>query len=177
MGVFSQRLCTAIAAVSRRSGQIHKIVLLTSCNTVIDIQDLAYAVMKWPTVFRSQVVCTKSSHGIVGPCIKGVTPVENFVQMAMHRFPVPNAGGAVNATPGQEPSKGQALKSTINPASVPSRAGAKTLVEAPPTMPGSSRAWRERRHKSKQQRVNSIHNGDAHLKIPGECGEEAGCAA
>jgi hypothetical protein len=44
-------------------------------------------------------------------------------------------------------------------------------------MPGSSRAWRERRHKSKQQRVNSIHNGDAHLKIPGECAEEAGCAA
>lgn len=69
-----------------------KVVLLTSCNTIINIQCLAYAIVRWPTVFRSTQISNRDSYGLAGPATKGVTPLEDFVLSANRSVPVANEG-------------------------------------------------------------------------------------
>jgi hypothetical protein len=156
-----------------------KIVLLTSCNTVMDIQNLAYSIVNWPTVFRSHVVSTKGSYGLVGPCTKGVTLLENFVQMATHSPAVPNAGEAVKALPDLQPLKGQVIKLPITQTSIPSRSGVQAVVVAPTSSakPKLSITRHERKRKRKQRQGNSNDDEDAHIKTAGGCGRGASCIA
>jgi hypothetical protein len=54
----------------RNIEKMSKIVLLTSCNTVVNIQNLTYAIVRWPTVFRSEEVIKRSAYKLVGPQTK-----------------------------------------------------------------------------------------------------------
>jgi hypothetical protein len=156
-----------------------KIVLLTSCNTVIHIQNLAYSIVNWPTVFRSHVVSTKGSYGLAGPCTKGVTVLENFVQMAIHSPALPNADGLVKASPDRQPPEGQVLQLPITQTSIPSQPGVQTLVAAPPSSarPKLGTTPHARQRKRKQRKGNSHDNEDAHIKTFAECGQAAACTA
>lgn len=153
-----------------------KVVLLTSCNTVADIQNLAYAIVQWPTVFRSSPVSYRRCNGLAGPCIKGVTPVENFVQVTSHNFAVASAGRVVKAPSGRQPPKGQVLHLPGAPTGVLSKMGSHPVVSVPPSKPRPSQMPYVRRQQ-KQRQENNIHDGDLDITVSGECGQESGCTA
>ena len=135
----------------------HKIILLTSCNTVMDIQNLSYSIVNWPTVFRSHVVSTKGSYGLMGPCTKGVTLLENFVQMAIHSPAAPKVGGAVEDL---RPPGGEVLPLPITQTSIPSEPGVQIAVPQSSAKPTLSITRHARQRKRKQRKGNSNDNED-----------------
>ncbi len=70
--------------------KMSKVVLLTSYNTIVNIQCLTYAVVRWPAVFRYTPISNRNSYGLFGPVTKGVTPLEDFVHSANRTVPVAN---------------------------------------------------------------------------------------
>jgi hypothetical protein len=83
------------------------ILPLTSCNTVVNIQNLTYAIVRWPTVFRSEEVSKRSAYKLGGPQTKGVTPSEESVQLANRNCAMANIGRVIKATSVPEYAKRQ----------------------------------------------------------------------
>lgn len=61
--------------------KLSKIVLLTSYDTTFDIQRLTYAIVQWPTIFRSKMMSPRRHDYIAGPRTKVVTPLKDLPQV------------------------------------------------------------------------------------------------
>lgn len=67
--------------------KMSKIILLASYNTTSDIQGLTYAIVQWPTVFRSQMASKTTCYGLAGVRTKDVTPLEDVLRIEHSSIP------------------------------------------------------------------------------------------
>lgn len=144
-----------------------KVVLLTSCDTVLNIQNLTYAIVQWPTIFRSTRVSSERCNGLAGPVTKGVTPLEDSVQLASRNFTVVNAGRMVTAPSGHELPKGQLARLPSMPTHVPSVPNSHSGVSAP-----SSELVRNRGRHRRRKGENIINNEEHYISESGKHSEQ-----
>lgn len=131
--------------------KMSKIVLLTSCNTVINIQNLTYAIVQWPNVFRSKPISRGRCNGIAGPQIKGVTPLEECVRLADRDPIVANSGRLIRTLSGRKLPKRQVTPLPANPKGAPSAPRDHSLSKVSSSKP----AQRQVSHQQQQESGNT----------------------
>lgn len=157
--------------------KMSQVVLLTSCNTIVNIQCLTYAIVRWPTVFRSTQISNKFSYGMAGPETKGVTPLEDIVRSANRSISVASGEKAI------EPPSGPALRkypSALRP-SVPNRLsllpGSSSVISASFSKTAISRVPNEQQRRKRQrpgrwQRHERDIKNEYHLDVATERGSQ-----
>jgi hypothetical protein len=135
-----------------------KIVLLTSCNTVVNTQNLTYAIVQWLTGFLSEEVSKRSAYRFVGPQIKGVAPSEESVQLANRNCAVASMGRVIKATSVPDYAKGQVKRQRRI---LPSTSHKNEMISTPPPEIARSKMPHE------QHQENSVKNGNPRLSHAG----------
>jgi hypothetical protein len=147
--------------------KMHKIVLLTSYNTILNIGKLTYAIMQWPTVFHSEEASYRKSRSLAGPSIKDVTPLEDFVRLANRTSATMKSGKVSKSLPGSQLPKGQVACLTGVAEKLDLRPKSNSTTPEALLKPAQSRLSRQ------QEQEKKSSYGDRQRKMTGKDGQNS----